>query len=402
MKNHGGIDNPIKPSSWRLINLALASSSFLSLAGSLANLPLLKPSHWLLSQWHSQSSMNAVSPIASWAIHIGVDLFLPASVLIVVFLSMGSHRKLGVPEVKYTTVGLTLAWVIWLVFQVVTLFITNKYGRGENAALVMFVMGMYVAPLAGPFVLILILWSLLLSWKEYKALYMHHVLSSPYIPVSLILWSIIPPVLLAIPALFDTSNPLIRTDKQNEFFSTQCQGVGVRLEERPIIPVRSLAYDWNPKKLSGRPAVERIEMDRWGRIRIFGGFPKQNSEEQQQKPVFEFTESRTPGHFGRAAVNPNAPYYHFPNINTNQPYYGVNTLSADVVAFIDVSKPEQLQKTFSQQGAVRYTITLTDQRTLQVLGVQNYVVDHMNKLACGANIGHTISQSVFIYDAINR
>jgi hypothetical protein len=205
-----------------------------------------------------------------------------------------------------------------------------------------------------------------------------------------------------VPLLLAPSNPLAVSATETTEFSKSCEEAGVRLMERPSAPVRSIAYDWNPQHLTTRPYVDRIETDSTGRI-LASGLGKPNSSEAQKKLAFEFTESRRDFiRSGPATVNPNAPYYHFPDFSTNQPYYGVQSLSADVLAFLDVDKPEELRKAPAQQGAMRYKLTLTDRRSGTVLGVHTYVVDLVNKRACGANVDNTISQSAFIYDAIHR
>jgi hypothetical protein len=135
-----------------------------------------------------------------------------------------------------------------------------------------------------------------------------------------------------------------------------------------------------------------------GSISAYGDFPRPNSAEAKKKLSFEFTESRRDaGRSGAATINPNATYYHFPESSSKQPFYGVDSLSADVLAFFDFNKLDEQRK-----APVRYQLTLTDRRSGAVLGVQTYVVDEVNKRACGANIVNTISQAAFIYDAINR
>ncbi|MCE5210444.1 MAG: hypothetical protein LLG40_02685 [Deltaproteobacteria bacterium] len=185
-------------------------------------------------------------------------------------------------------------------------------------------------------------------------------------------------------------------------FKTLCKDVGVKLFEKPLTPVRSIAYDFNPKRISGWLGAERVELDEDGRTLGFGGFSKRNSAEARKVVGFEFTERRRGDGAGAATINPSAPYYHFPARGTNQPYFGVNKLSADVLAFLDVDKPEEYRKAPILQGAIRYQITLTDRRSDAVLGVQVFVVDRLNNRACGVNVDNVISPDAFIFDAINR
>ena len=202
-----------------------------------------------------------------------------------------------------------------------------------------------------------------------------------------------------VPLLFAPSNPLELTARETLEFNTLCKDVGVRFMERPVAPVHSIAYEWNPKRMSSRPDWERIELDNKGRIRSLGGFGLSNSVEAQKKLNFEFTENWPDNRSGRATINPDAPYYHFP---AKKQYYGVDTLSADVLGYYDVDKPDELRNAPVHQGAVRYQLTLTDRRSGAVLGVQSYVLDRINRRACGVNVDKSISVKAFIYDAINR
>jgi len=183
-------------------------------------------------------------------------------------------------------------------------------------------------------------------------------------------------------------------------FIALCKDVGVKLLEKPVAPVRSIAYDVDPKRISGWSSASRVEVDEDGRTLGFGGFSKRNSAEATKVASFEFTERRAGDGAGAATINPSAPYYRFPA--AQQPYYGVDELSADVRAVLDVDKPDEYRKAPIRQAAIRYQITLTDRRSGAILGVQTYVVDRLNHRACGVNVGNVISPSAFIFDAIKR
>lgn len=183
-------------------------------------------------------------------------------------------------------------------------------------------------------------------------------------------------------------------------FTELCNDVGVKLLAKPVAPVRSIAYDFDPKRISRWLDYWRVEVDEDGRIVGIGGFSKRNSTEATKEARFDFAERRAGDGAGAATINPSAPYYRFPT--AQQPYYGVNELGADVQAFLDVDKPDEYRKAPIGQGAIRYQITLTDRRSGGVLGVQTYVVDRLNNRACGVNVDSVISPSAFIFDAINR
>jgi hypothetical protein len=208
-------------------------------------------------------------------------------------------------------------------------------------------------------------------------------------------WAVLPPLLSVVPMLLAPSNPIAESARENNEFASLCKDVGVQLAARPAVPVRSLAYDWDRQRLSERPFLDYFELDGKGQIQSYGSGPiNLSSAGQHKKPTFEFTERPV-------GDRPGFPYAHFPVSGAGQAY-GVKTLSADVLAFLDVDKPEELKKAPVQQGAVRYRLTLTDRRSGERLGVYTYVVDLVNKRACGTNIANAISQDAFIYDAINQ
>ena len=196
------------------------------------------------------------------------------------------------------------------------------------------------------------------------------------------------------------NDPIKLLSHETPEFTALCKDVGVKLLEKPLGPVRSIAYDVDPKRISGWSGASRIEVDEDGRTLGFGGFSKRNSTEATKVASFEFTERRGGDGAGAATINPSAPYYRFPA--TRQPYHGVNELSADVRAVLDVDKPDEYRKAPIKQGAIRYQITLTDRRSNRVIGVQTYVVDRLNHRACGVNVDNVISPSAFIFDAISR
>lgn len=196
------------------------------------------------------------------------------------------------------------------------------------------------------------------------------------------------------------NDPIKLLSHETPEFTAICKEVGIKLLAKPVAPVRSIAYDFDPKRISGWSGASRVEVDEDGRTLGFGGFSKRNSTEATKIASFEFTERRAGDGAGAATINPSAPYYRFPA--AQQPYYGVSELNADVQALLDVDKPDEYRKAPIGQGAIRYQITLTDRRSGAVLGVQTYVVDRLNHRACGVNVDSVISPSAFIFDAINR
>lgn len=383
-------------SSWRLVNLALGLAAVLSFAGASGFFPMFVPARWLLAPWFSPGATASVPTPIILAARIGVNLWLIASVLMLLFWLLGLHRRVSAPKSRWASIGLTLTWAGNIAFT----FIPAMVGRGEAAGALMFVAGVILAPVY----LVLIVVAVVSATIELNALFRHRESALQRVPAALLAWAIVPPVLSVLPLLFAPSNPLGTTSRANAQFAALCKDVGVRLMDKPAGPVRSIAYDWDSTQMSGWPMmISRIEMDGQGKIERYGGSPARNSEEEKRKIGLEFTESRPdPNRSGRATINPNAPYYHFPAFGTGRPYYGVEALSADVLAFVKADNPEELRKSPREQGAVRYVVTLTDRRSGALLGVHTYVVDQVNKRACGGNAGNVISLNAFIFDAVNR
>jgi len=384
------------PSTLHLVNMALGVVAIVALPGGFAWLWDLVTSHWLLP-----SVMQTVPRVTLACANLAVMLALPASALMVLFAVTGMHRKLaGQPNWKRAA-GLAAVWLAYVAWIFVgNLLLPEAYRKSGEAAWA--VRGM-VSLAVAPFFLGAMGLALVSASREFKEIVRAESLPKRS-PASLLAWAVLLPIVLAAPLVRDSSRPLARSVNEQDSFEVLCRDVGVRLLERPSGPVRSLAYDWDPKRLEyGRPQFDRFELDARGRIGVMGGFPMPRSGEHAKKLDFDFTESRVPnGRSGAATINPGAPFYRFPAFRLRQPYFGVDALSADVVLFIDVSHPEELRKARSRQGVVRYELTLTDRRSGAVLGVQSFVVDHVNRRACGPNVDGNISQDAFIYDAIHR
>jgi len=192
-------------------------------------------------------------------------------------------------------------------------------------------------------------------------------------------------------------------EPEENVLAGQCEGVGVQLLAKPVAPVKSIAYDWSDPGLGGCSAIHRsIEVDGRGRVLGYGTHESFRAHEGR-KLSLDFTESRKDygNCAGRALRNPDAPYYRFPT--AGEPYYGVDEISADAIAFLDVDKPQELRKAVRERLPLRFTVTLTDRRSGAVLGRQVYVLDEVNQRACGVNLGSSfISTPAFIHDAVNR
>ena len=79
------------------------------------------------------------------------------------------------------------------------------------------------------------------------------------------------------------NNPIKLLSHETPEFTALCKGVGVKLLEKPVGPVRSIAYDFDPKRISGWSGASRVEVDEDGRTLGFGGFSKRNSTEAKKR-----------------------------------------------------------------------------------------------------------------------
>jgi hypothetical protein len=383
-------------SNLRLVNLALGLAAIVALPGGFSWLWELVTARWLLP-----SVVQTLPRFTVACANLAVMLASPAATLMVLFTVTGMHRKRVAQTTWRRAAGLAAVWLAYVAWILAGhLLLTETYRKSAEAAWA--VQGMVSLAVAPVFIGAMGM-ALVSASRELKEIMRAESLPNQS-PASLLVWAVLLPIVLAAPLLLDSSRPLARSVAEQDSFEVLCRDVGVSLMERPSGPVRSLAYDWDPQRLEyGRPQFDRFELDAHGRIGAMGGFPLPRSDEHAKKLDFDFTESRVPdGRSGAATINPGAPYYHFPAFRLRQPYYGVDALSADVVLHIDVSHPDELRKARSRQGVVRYELTLTDRRSGDVLGVQRFVVDQVNRRACGANVDGNISQDAFIHDAIHR
>ena len=174
----------------------------------------------------------------------------------------------------------------------------------------------------------------------------------------------------------------------SETFISECKSAGATFTKLPASPVRSIAYDWNT---TYSPPFNRFEVRFGTRITSLGrsDFPYPKS--------IEFTERKRSNLEGRPAQGPDGPYIRFPRAGA---YYGIPGLSADVLVYSRVGPEEELTKAESEQGIVRYEVTVTDRRTDERLASLRYVIDAKQRRGCGLTGENTMSERSFVLKAI--
>lgn len=383
------------PSSWRLVTLALGIAAVLGFAASVSRVTALIPSRWLLMPLFSPNSLESVPVPSIFLAKVGVNLWLPASVLLIVFLLLGFHRKLYASR-KRVTIWLTLAWMGYIAF-VALIFVLDAEVGSEAAGAVGLVFGLITLPFIG----LLGAFGILAAMSEITALWQNDDPTPWHFPVAVLAWAMIPPVLLVMPLFLAPSNPLAMTAKENAEFQALCKDVGVRFLEAPAGPVRSVAFDWDPQVYLGRK-WERYESDGKGRLTSGRSGAYASDDEAKKRLDLDFIEGRTDLFHSGPPHTPDLPLLRFYRDHTKQPSHRIEAFTADLLVSIDVYDPKVLKRNYLRLPALQYRLQVTDRRSGAVLGRFVYVVDLANWRGCGANIGATISHEAFIYDVINR
>jgi hypothetical protein len=383
----------------RLVNLALGISATAAFVCFISPLPSLTTV--LFKTWFSRSSLETVPPWILVATSIGVDLWFPASVLMILFALTGLPRKLEAPRPRFTGAVLTAIWVAYVILTIALSWLAEKFDGSEAAGAVGLIVGV-------PLILVLPLFivaGLIASFAQLAALWRH---SAPEVATrvsrSWLAWAVIPLVLLILPLLFAPSQPRALTVRGNEEFAALCRTTGVRLMAKPVGPVRSIAYDWDPERMERPSGLHTV--DERGNFAVGGGSwsgPREVAK-GRERLVFDFIESRQDD-WCHARSDVRMPYAHCPSYRASMqlkaPYYAIDTFTADVLAYFEVDRLDFKNNRITH-GPVRFQVTLSDRRSGAVLGEMAYVVDRANGRACGVNFGDRISYEAFIWDAIHQ
>lgn len=168
-------------------------------------------------------------------------------------------------------------------------------------------------------------------------------------------------------------------------FTLECQDAGAQYYKLPASPVRSIAYDWQTKEDPSYLNVFTVNFGSRLNSRAHYGYA--------YPAAIEFTErSSARRHEGLPRS-----YFHIPRQGGG---YEIPTLTADVVVEYRITPEEEFEKATSEQGIVKYELTVTDRRDGQKLAFLRYVIDEKSSRACGLTGSSVMDQRAFVLKAI--
>lgn len=173
-------------------------------------------------------------------------------------------------------------------------------------------------------------------------------------------------------------------------FVTACKDAGVHILAAPNAPAHSIALDFSPRVR--RDLNTHYGMKEDGHILMYGTSTGWGDWVPRRRGHTVFWEDRNTS----AAAHNRPPYIRSRESGRNEP---IDALTADVIVFADLSDPAELDKPVMNQGVVRYALTATDRRDGKLLGTMDYVVDMVNRRACGANTPGGIAMDTFMLQA---
>jgi hypothetical protein len=175
-------------------------------------------------------------------------------------------------------------------------------------------------------------------------------------------------------------------------FQKACERVETVYFTQPKTPVSSIAYEWD--RTISAPWSERLKV----------GFNNRIISSDNSWPIFPesilFFEKPGGDREGRPTEGTGYYVRHFNR--SNQPYIGIETLTADVVVKYDLEDIPSEKIVIPEPPITTRLITLNvkDMRDNQVLAVLRYVHDTKAKRACGETSAGLISEQEFIEKAI--
>lgn len=166
----------------------------------------------------------------------------------------------------------------------------------------------------------------------------------------------------------------------SEAFNSECETAGAQFFKAPSAPVRSIAYYRETKY---DPPFTKFSVTGGTRITSL-------SYSNPTHPAsIEFIETG-PSSFGD-------PYSH--HLQSGQEY-GVAAITADALVNYKLSPEEELRKAPTNQGVVKYEVTVVDRRTNETLASLRYLIDSKNGRACGLTGKNVMNERSFVLKAI--
>lgn len=174
-----------------------------------------------------------------------------------------------------------------------------------------------------------------------------------------------------------------------EVFADVCRNVGATYIKPPPMKVRSIAYEGDGDHTR---RINQYSLTLGTRI----------SDWRISNPPYpesiEFIERQRPDAGNSFRINPDEPYVR--SYGTSGVAFPVRSLSADVLVSYQISPMDELPKAVTEQGVVKYEVTVTYRPTNEKLAILRYVIDGKSRRACGVNEDGLMDERKFLLKAI--
>jgi hypothetical protein len=366
---------------FRIWNTILASLVMFNIALVISS-PTALLSNWLLPQFIDSQALLEMSQLMSVLTQFGLDIFLPAAILATSFYLLG-FRIQTPPKVwqQCYLASFTVAYfVFWMAMR-------------ENQLYGWYLIG------GAPFIIVWLIGGAVLVLSETTQHWVRPEAASHSIRKSLAvgLFPFSAPLLVSVLLLTQASSQFTATKLRKTSFLEQCQTVGMKIVSKPSGLIRSIAFDRSKGQGIG---YSRVEFDSHGKPVSFGGFGVDLSPlEAAKKLDVDYYEIRTHKPNGEALEDGHVAYFLTKGFAAPVEVKG---LSPDAVVRYAADKPEELLRAPIYQHAVKYSLTLVETRSGNLLGEYSYVIDQINGRGCGANVGNAISEDAFLYTVLKN
>ena len=193
------------------MHLALGLAGAIALPGGFKWLVGFIQAHWL-----DPGIWADLPPVTVAFTSLAITLGLPASIFLLLFVAIGLQRRVHAPRERRTTVGLAVAWIVYVAWILVAnVILAEEYRQAGDAA---WAVAMLVSMGVAPFFIAAIIWGLFSGWREIRALLrVGPGESDPW--KKLLPWVVVLPLAPAMP-LFWTQRDLLRDPRPRRASST--------------------------------------------------------------------------------------------------------------------------------------------------------------------------------------